>query len=74
MNPPTKRFIPGVSEKVDGPLVLMGVEFKCVQGHEWHESTRTVWCQIPYCPVCDTSSMVCTRQPAVAWRGIWMGF
>ena len=74
MNPPTNRFIPGVSEKVDGPLVLMGIEYKCVQGHVWQEAISTVWCQMPHCPVCDFGPIPGARQPAVAWRGIWMGF
>ena len=46
---------------------LLGIRFKCAEGHEWESAVGGVWLQMPTCPECKPKMAV----PAVAWIGRW---
>jgi hypothetical protein len=50
-------------------LSLLGVLFRCADGHEWESSVGGVWLQMPWCPECERTKG--KRLPAVAWIGEW---
>jgi len=51
----------------NGYGALLGIRFKCAQGHEWEAAVGGVWLRMPWCPVCKMHMEV----PAVAWIGRW---
>ena len=44
---------------------LLGVLFKCANGHVWESCVGRIWLQMPTCPHCSDQMDV----PAVAWIG-----
>ena len=58
------------SERMEIPFgALLGIRFKCANGHEWECAVGGVWLQMPTCPECKPEMTV----PAVAWIGRWEG-